>query len=343
MAKRQLGLSKAHKNKKAKKEETPVEEPKDGGMVIELPKDIDPSNEIDSIKGLWETYKKDMNELVLNGIIHECDRMLRNGETVNDLFYSYYGLSIAELSKYQEEEKVFEEALDRIDTGIEKFPESINLYFVKAKVTIMKYLNEGDFKDDVLSIYEKAEKHSEDTKNFDYFNDDNYEFLEILNHYVGEEEENAEEDEEDETLQKYKDWLLKHTEVFIKRCNEDMKKKVYKHLGNLYLQSSEEPSTIYTTLEYEDHPEPTINGKDKDQAQKEALDLLNKAVSYFRKSWDDEDVETWVGVGEALISLGNVDNDNQEKWYQEAEEILTKANNVTNGKYKDILNQLKED
>ena len=63
----------------------------------------------------------------------------------------------------------------------------------------------------------------------------------------------------------------------------------------------------------------------------------------MKRAKDEEDPETWVGIAEAMISLGNlyeVDSKQQDDLYVEAEKILKKANNVTNGKFKEELDNL---
>ncbi|GMM36280.1 Ett1 protein [Saccharomycopsis crataegensis] len=194
MAKRPLGLGKAHekKNKKKKtsngedskhssKEQTPQN---DGQLMIKL------NSDMNELAQLWVNYVKkkianetqeegDQNELVLNGIIHECDRILRkshnlkeNKDSVKDdeesiivdgQLYAIYGLALAELAYFQsqgedddeEEEKEFDEeeekkknsehaakiseffteALDRIETGFDKFPKDrITLNWAKIQI-----------------------------------------------------------------------------------------------------------------------------------------------------------------------------------------------------------------
>ena len=67
-------------------------------------------------------------------------------------------------------------------------------------------------------------------------------------------------------------------------------------------------------------------------------------MKYLKKAQDDDDPDTWVNVAEAMISLGNMyemDSPDQEKWYDEAEKILVRANKATQGKYREILENLR--
>ena len=70
--------------------------------------------------------------------------------------------------------------------------------------------------------------------------------------------------------------------------------------------------------------------------------MITKALDYLKQAKDEEDPETWVSIAEAMISLGNlyeVDKE-QEDLYLEAEKILKRANNVTNGKFQEELDNL---
>ena len=61
--------------------------------------------------GLHQTYLQSErdNELLVNGIIHECDRLLRSNEDGKEelpaIFHSIYATALAELSKFVEEEE----------------------------------------------------------------------------------------------------------------------------------------------------------------------------------------------------------------------------------------------
>ncbi|GMG19578.1 unnamed protein product [Ambrosiozyma monospora] len=138
--KRPLGLGKASKAKKQKLEKlqreqqaaeaanssTPEKngnvddgeknESKDGEpkltneLTVELADEVDPNDPLAQLLGLWKTWlssERD-NELILNGIIHECDRILRNcksngGDEDIELtpdFYSIYALSLSHLAAF---------------------------------------------------------------------------------------------------------------------------------------------------------------------------------------------------------------------------------------------------
>ncbi|KAK6461828.1 Yor051c protein [Scheffersomyces coipomensis] len=169
MAKRPLGLGKASKAKKQKK---PIEEKEEsievgstedqageGELTVELKEEADADDELAQLQALWNTYfESDRdNELVLNGIVHECDRLLRNSnekaadeskegkeeeddDSLPDFFYAIYALSLAELSNFHpdEVESYFKESLDRIEIGLEKYSESRVLWFAESKILLLK-------------------------------------------------------------------------------------------------------------------------------------------------------------------------------------------------------------
>lgn len=201
MAKRALGLSKAKKAKKAKIEEA---EAPTNELTVELGEEIDPDDELGQLRALWLTYShsdKD-NELVVNGIIHECDRMLRKADTdkvtLPDEFHAIYALALASLPIYhtQEIDKVkefFDAGLERASLGLEKYPESERLHFAKAKILIdripMQYISqfdantENDVKvhklvDEALDSYAKGEDLAKGKK--DIFNGETLDILKAL-------------------------------------------------------------------------------------------------------------------------------------------------------------------
>ncbi|KAI5960180.1 ETT1 [Candida pseudojiufengensis] len=234
MAKRTLGLGKAAKAKKQKIESSSTNpetstnqtEPEQNSneLTIELPKDIDSTNdeneEIIELKGLYKTYldsERD-NELILNGIIHECDRILRNynsaenseNKIIPSTFYKIYAFSLSELSKFYNNDlkKVsdfFEESLNRIEDGLRKFPKDIELLFIKFKILInqiiLQYISqlninstsikdidveeiEINLKEEIdyaLTYYDEAETKALEDGDYKIFNND--EICEILENF----------------------------------------------------------------------------------------------------------------------------------------------------------------
>ncbi|GMG20057.1 unnamed protein product [[Candida] boidinii] len=137
--------------------------------------------------------------------------------------------------------------------------------------------------------------------------------------------------------------------------NEDLKKlirNISSKIGQSYLMEAEEPSSIYTMLEYYNDEENEagngeINGLTANEASKIAIELIKTAIKFLKEAYNDEDPQSWVNLAESEISLGNLyplESEVQEKYYQRAEKRLNKANNATHGKYQDILdNLLKKD
>lgn len=423
MAKRTLGLSKAAKAKKQKTENELVgnekghSEDSSNQLTVELPEEVDADDEISQLKGLYKAYTNSDrdNELIVNGIIHECDRLLRNQEEGSSLpatFYKIYSIALSELANFHTDDikqikEYFDASLDRIESGLEKYPDDVELLFTRSKILInqivLQYVsqlklsseaseaNVKELLDTALKVYELAELKAGEMSKFETFNNDEYfdilealdDLLDIVDNFGKEEVENEDDEEDKESKNKdnethevddddeeeeieldethplypikntdeYNQWWRDHTVKYLDNLNkiaspsESLLREVNQRLGQSYLQESEIPTNVYTTLKYdEDYAGlEELEGMSIDQAQEIAKDLINKALEHLRKAEDKEEPESWVDIAEAMITLGNLydlDSKEQEKLYDEAETILKKANNATNGKYQDVLENL---
>ncbi|CCH43059.1 hypothetical protein BN7_2606 [Wickerhamomyces ciferrii] len=441
MAKRTLGLGKAAKQRKKQKSETPevdnkinkkneaeedsnIPQPKSNEITVELTEEVDADDELAQLKGLWNTFinsERD-NELVINGIVHECDRLLRNQKDDNKLpaeFHSIYAISLSELAVFHTDDETdgktikdyFEAALERIELGQETYPNSIELKFAKSRILIsripLEYISKLDLQsedklnltkilDEALKNYEEAETIVKESKKFELLDINTFEILKALDDLLdivqnfGKEDiaegldSDAEEDEEDQEIKlskkhplyklrnkhdEYFKWLIKHGETFglniiskfeeLKTKNEkelklselqklEFFKSTFQEIGKLFLQASEKPSQIFTTITYDSEVEDdlVIEGYSAKDAQQEAIEYTKKAITYLEKAEDEEEPQTWVDVAEAIIGLGNLydyESKEQESNYEIAEKKLRRANNATNGKYQKILDNLLND
>ncbi|ODV88264.1 hypothetical protein CANARDRAFT_5559 [[Candida] arabinofermentans NRRL YB-2248] len=175
--KRPLGLGKAAKAKKQKKSEISLEpessaqesqQPAEftNELTVELSEEVNPDDPLAQLSALWMTWFKSEkdNELILNGIIHECDRINRNckqngGDEDIELtpeFYAIFGRSLADLANFHTEEDedveagdekpeevsnisdYFENSLERIEDGLAKFSNSALLLFAKAEIILQR-------------------------------------------------------------------------------------------------------------------------------------------------------------------------------------------------------------
>lgn len=170
MSKRKLGLGKV----RAKKQKLDLEEKKDNGatgnaekpgdgeggeggsntneelLTVELANEVNPDDPLSQLCGLWKTWKdgERNNELILNGIINECDRILRNtvenggteAVTLNDHFYSIYGQAMCDLSKFKPDVEVkawIDNSLERIDEGCDRYgADNIRLMFARSYILL---------------------------------------------------------------------------------------------------------------------------------------------------------------------------------------------------------------
>ncbi|AEY99121.1 FAGR299Wp [Eremothecium gossypii FDAG1] len=157
MTKRPLGLGKKNKQKRhkpdegadGKKESTPLDQ-----IHVEVEGGGDPEDSVVQLKALWRNYLQSEreDERVLNGIVHECDRLLRNREQegieLGEDFHSIYALALSELAIFRTEEKgqagresvgeFFDAAAERVDMGLQHFPASDVLALAKAKIIFQR-------------------------------------------------------------------------------------------------------------------------------------------------------------------------------------------------------------
>lgn len=227
--KRPLGLGKSQKKKQRVAEDTP--EPQE--LTVELDGSVDPNDEFSQLKALWSTFTNSdkSNELVVNGVIHECDRLLRNSE--KDLpveFYSIYALALAEIPVFHHDELetvkgFFDAGLERVATGLEKYSSAPELLFAKSQIILsripLQYISQmsvastkEQFPDidsllnEALDCFANAEKLVIKEGKWELFNKENVDILNLLDDLLdiidnfGQEniDEGLDSDNEDEDL-----------------------------------------------------------------------------------------------------------------------------------------------
>ncbi|KAH3671041.1 hypothetical protein OGAPHI_000752 [Ogataea philodendri] len=201
--KRPQGFGKKAKAKKQKVDEVVEEVPVTNELTVELPAEVDSNDPVTQLEGLWLTWLKSDkdNELILNGIVHECDRLLRNckqngGNEDIELgasFYAIYGLSLAGLAQFNTEEsetgvkEYFENAIERIENGMDKFPGEEGLILAKSQIILdripLEYISQmdqdshskdfpdvGELLEEATRLLEVGIKNAETKENYAIFN-----------------------------------------------------------------------------------------------------------------------------------------------------------------------------
>jgi hypothetical protein len=147
----------------------------------------------------------------------------------------------------------------------------------------------------------------------------------------------------------WRDNMLKYRELMGEDADAKIKRSVYEKLGQSYLMEAEEPIAFFNSYQYDREEDDNEEDEDEEMkemvenARKEGLKLVNEAVNCLRKANDEEDPKTWANIAEALITYANLlelESEEQENNYKEAEKLLRRANNATHGHYEDILNSL---
>lgn len=424
--KRHLGLHQATKKKKleGKDQQGNAEEEKPSNELrVELSNDADGDNEIEQLKGLWKTYlfSEKENELILNGIVNESDRLLRDSSNseketpeMPEIFHSIYGLALGELALFQgrKVEKVkefFQAAFERIQVGLDVSPKSPELLFAKARLLIrqipLQYVaqlnEESTISDEIpdlsknadyaFEVFDSAQKEAEEQAKMELFDSERFEILRSVEDLLqliktfGKIEDDTSSDGEDESdddevelspkhplyllrySEKYYNWWKNNVVLFLKKLDVllakfhldytdeekseheliSLRREICKEIGQALLQEAELPSSVHSTLAYDDDFKDVeeLEGFTQEESQKLSQKLYTETLEYLKQAQNKDDPQSWVSVAEATISLGNLfplESSEQEEQYQKAEKIIVRANNVTNGKYQNILDTLQE-
>lgn len=241
MSKRPLGLGSKNREKKQKLNNDDDSSSSNklpasvNQIQVELDDNCDPDNEIVQLRGLWESYSKSNkdDELILNGIVHECDRLLResqqNQSILPDEFHAIYSLALSELTIFKAGEQVMSEdrreekkleskknkviseffatALERCELGLNQYTESQLLKLVKAKVLLQQiplqyisHLKVSDTNGEQLGLYNKLQIAKENISILPDHKDLVFEVLEMFDDLLDIVKNFGREDEIDEGL-----------------------------------------------------------------------------------------------------------------------------------------------
>lgn len=238
----------------------------------------------------------------------------------------------------------------------------------------------GKLLDECLAVWQRAELQAISSGELAHFNLENSDFLQALDDLLdmvdnfGKEaaegrDSDSEDDADEEDLvlganhplkaigetDKYNLWWREHTQTFLDSLKRKMEnsprdendvtlcRELSKRLGQSLMMEAEEPTNTFTTLTYYSKDTERMNGLLREEARAVSQGLLKRALEYLKEAQDEEEPDSWAAVAEAMISLGNtydLDSSEQESIYQEAEALLTRANNATNGRYDKILENL---
>ncbi|QPG77392.1 hypothetical protein FOA43_004805 [Brettanomyces nanus] len=403
-----MGLGRASKAKKQKKEKSPVKEVEDDTdtedfLTVPLEVGADADDPLSQLSALWKTWllSDRENELILNGVVNECDRLMRlaaeggkekDGETNvkrSPELYAIFGLALADSARFHTEDDensgtavkdYFDNAMGRVDNGLDKFGESGLLKFAKSSILMnripLEYISHMSFEsksneypdvtellDDALELYREGSK-DENVKLgqelwifeiLEAFND----LQEIVRNFGRDQseeidsEEEVEEEEMEESGQ-IVSLLDEHHPLYklIGKLEKPDYGEFFKDQVSNYLKHTENNKQLKRKvagklglwyLSKAEQAATKYGSGGKAESMDAAIGIIKTCIKHLKEAWSDEDPDSWVDLAEAQITYANllpVDSKEQEHLYELAEKSLKKANNATHGKYTDILESL---
>ncbi|KAK9765724.1 hypothetical protein K7432_005712 [Basidiobolus ranarum] len=345
--KRPRGLKKASMaNKKAKVEE-PETDLNEEDMTLVMEGDVD---EVEELRLIYESAceklaeDQDKGKLLLNGTVHEADRLLRNWgeEPVPSKFYLTYGSALFDLSELQDKPEDATEylniAIERLDSALEKAKEEGNekfweLNFVVGKAYLSKArITRETSKEDDSELVKKALEH-----------------FEVVFDSIPKEDEDAEVSRKLNALNVAAELIRLYTEVY---NDWEEKEKLYKWAEEKFTNLLQVNESYFQTLvslggcylamansrleKLDDDKEEEEEDEEETPTDDLAKEYLEKAIKHLTAAEsriDGGGVEVsrlLTLLGEAQINLGNMEENEEAQYalYQQAVDNLKKASTV---------------
>lgn len=358
MAKRPLGLAKAAKLKKSRTETpegTPehTQEQKDAQLQVEV-EESEPDEDLAELYGLFRTFDEGVKDSpkLAQGIVHESDRLLRKNEKLAPKFHLAYGLALLNLAQFADEDKepdspesagaFIQAAIDRLDSGLDVEKDHADLSAAKALALVEQVDDKlrnckskklvSTAKDSVAQIKQAMEltnlsntatrRHAEAVRALLEFADS----LGSLN-----------DDELDNFETEILEWSVDKCKILLDSGDVNVQRMANNALGQYHLSFA---TPLLAEFENEDEDfEPDLNSKNAKKARK----ALSAAIEYLEKGVSDIDPQSYVQTAEALISLGNLrENESAEQQadYAKAVKLLKKAQRTGAGSFHDLIESL---
>lgn len=182
MGKRQLGIGRNLRKRQKTEEASKAEKKQADGLkesaekdteeyiTVPLDEEADAENPTSQLRALWKTWLDSdrESELLLNGIVNECDRLVRLADKASKTkkdqtielesdVYAIFGMALAELAKFHTEDTTagstvkdyFDNAVERIELGEARKPENGIIRLAHASVDLsripLEYISKMDY------------------------------------------------------------------------------------------------------------------------------------------------------------------------------------------------------
>lgn len=361
MGKRPLGLAKAAKLKKTKTETPesaqatpdPIPDQKDAELQVEV-EESEADEDLAELYGLFKTFDegpKDSPKLA-QGIVHESDRLLRERKDLAGKFHLAYGLALLNLAQFADENEepssaqssaaFIQAAIDRLEAGLDSEKDNADLQAAKALALVEQIddkLRTVKAKKRVATAIESAEQIKEALKMAEASTTASRRLAEAVRALLefGDSLGSLGNEELDALESEILEWSAAKCKILLASDSPSVQTMANNALGQYHLSLA---TPLLAEFENEDDDaEVDLDSKNAKKARKE----LSTAIEYLKKGVSEVDPQSYVQTAEALISLGNLrENDSKEQQadYAQAVKLLKKAQRAGAGSFHDLIESL---